>query len=145
MSFVPNLPIPPQITNPQLRQWAEQLREMVSFYLLAVQQQVTDLAAVVDAISPSTGSGNGVTVTVDFSTGADLVRKVVTGQTWVAAGSEIVATISSGPSTRSAEEGIVEGLVCAVENLVVGDGFDLVVHSPNGKAYGQFNIFCVGV
>lgn len=91
------------------------------------------------------GSGNGTTVTVDFSTGKDFVRKTVTGLTWVTTGSEIVATVTGGPASRSVEEGLAEGLVCGIENIVDGDGFDLVVYSPNGPAYGQFNVFCVGV
>ena len=93
----------------------------------------------------SGGSGNGVTVTVDFSTGTDLVRKTVTGETWVTTGSQIVASFTEGPGTRSAEEAAIEGLVCTVENIVDGDGFDLVVHAPNGEAFGEFNVFCVGV
>lgn len=146
MSFVPNLPIPPGINNPQLKLWAEQLRDMVSWYLSNLQNQITDLTAVVDALpSGGSGSGNGVTVTVNFSTGTDLVRKTVTGQTWVTTGSEITATFTEGSGTRTVEEAVVEQLVCGIENIVDGDGFDLVVHSPNGKAYGEFNVFCVGV
>ena len=91
------------------------------------------------------GSGNGTTVTVDFGTGADFVRTTVTGQTWVVAESEIVATLAGGPSSRSAEEGLVEELTFAIENLMDGVGFDLLAYSPNGLAYGQFNVFCVGV
>lgn len=41
MSFVPNLPIPPQITNPQLRLWAEQMQVMTNWYLANLQGQTT--------------------------------------------------------------------------------------------------------
>jgi hypothetical protein len=143
MSFVPNIPPPPQVANPQLKQWIEQLQQMVNWYLSNLQTQLTALTAVVSGLS--TGGGNSVTVAVDFSTGADMVRTTVTGQTWVAADSEIVATLAGGPSSRSVEEGLVEDLTFAIENLVVGTGFDLVTHAPYGKAYGIFNVYCVGV
>lgn len=145
MSFVPNLPLVPQVNNPQLRLWCEQMQIMVNWYLRNLQNQVTDLTAVVDNLPSGGGSGNGTTVTVDFGTGADFVRTTVTGQTWVVAESEIVATLAGGPSSRSAEEGLVEELTFAIENLMDGVGFDLLAYSPNGLAYGQFNVFCVGV
>lgn len=147
MSFdVARLPLTPAVQNPALHLWCEETREKLVFYLSSLQRQIEALQAEIDALpSGGSGGGNGVTVTVDFSTGTDLVRKTVTGQTWVTTGSEITATFTEGPGTRTVEEAVVEQLVCGVENIVDGDGFDLVVHSPNGKAYGEFNVFCVGV
>ncbi len=85
------------------------------------------------------------TVTVDFSTGGTDASTTVTGLTWVTASTKIVATLTDGPSSRTIEDGLIEGLTWGVANIVAGTGFTLYVHSPNGNAVGQFNFYCIGV
>lgn len=53
MSFVPNLPIVPQVNNPQLRLWCEQMQVMVNWYLANLQGQTTTNTTALAAISTS--------------------------------------------------------------------------------------------
>lgn len=53
MSFTPNLPLPPQITNPQLRLWCEQMQVMTSWYLANLQGQTTTNLATLTALAAS--------------------------------------------------------------------------------------------
>lgn len=85
------------------------------------------------------------TVTVDFGSGSTDASVVVTGLTWIKANTRITATLTSGPSTRTIEDGLIEGLTWGIANIVAGTGFTLYVHSPNGNAIGQFNFYCIGV
>lgn len=71
--------------------------------------------------------------------------ETVTGLAWVTANTRVVATLTDGPSGRAIDDGLVEGLICGVANIVAGVGFTLYVHSPSGNAIGQFNFYCIGV
>lgn len=90
------------------------------------------------------GSGNSVTTNVTFTVGDTSGSVTVTGQAWVASGSEVVATIIDHPSGASAEEAISEGAMVAVGNYVVGTGFDVFVNVPDG-GLGPYRVACVGV
>lgn len=85
------------------------------------------------------------TVTVDFGAGGSDASTTVTGLAWVTANTRVVATLTDGPSGRAIDDGLVEGLICGVANIVAGVGFTLYVHSPSGNAIGQFNFYCIGV
>lgn len=94
-------------------------------------------------IAAASGSGNSVTATVDFgSTFSYFASVVVTGQTWVASGSEIVATVLSA-SGKGMEDAVL-GFSASVSDLVAGTGFTLNVYAPN-KAQGTYTFSCVGV
>lgn len=157
MSFVVTYPPVPPTASPEVRAFLESLRQNTLLYLNSLQSAQFTIAAGTNITLTTTGSvttisasgggggGNGVTVTVAFGGGADTITTTVTGQTWVdASTSSITATLTDGPSGRSVEEGMLEELTWGVNNLVDGTGFDLIVHSPNGKAYGSFNFYCVG-
>jgi hypothetical protein len=93
--------------------------------------------------TPSSGSGNSTTVDVTTS-GDSFASTVVTGQTWVASGSEIVATLMDHPSGTSAEEAIAEGVTVGVGAIVAGTGFTVYLNSPDG-GIGPYRVAIVGV
>jgi hypothetical protein len=96
---------------------------------------------------PTASSAPGTTnsTTVDVTTSGDsFASTVVTGQTWVASGSEIVATLMDHPSGTSAEEAIAEGVTVGVGAIVAGTGFTVYLKSPNG-GIGPYRVAIVGV
>jgi len=89
------------------------------------------------------GAGNSVTVTVDFgSSFSHFATVAVTGQAWVAAGSEIVATVLS--ATGKGMEDAVLSFSASVSSLVAATGFTLNVYTPV-KAKGTYTFSCIGV
>lgn len=89
------------------------------------------------------GGGNSVTVTVDFGASfSHFAQTVVTGQAWVASGSEIVATPLA--ATGEDVETALFQFSASVGTLVVGTGFTLSVYSPI-EAKGTYTFSCLGV
>ena len=88
----------------------------------------------------------GVQVTVTFtSTSPDMATTTITGLPWVSSDSVFLASFV-GTSSRSAEEPLIEGLECAVNNIIPGVGFDVVLSSPNpGGSVGDYTVHVVGV
>lgn len=90
-------------------------------------------------------AGGGNSLTVDVTTAGDsFASTTVTGQTWVASGSEIVATIMDHPSGASAEEAMAEGVTVGVGAIVAGTGFTVYLNSPDGGV-GPYRVAVVGV
>lgn len=90
------------------------------------------------------GGGNGVTATVNFGASfTDKATVVVTGQTWVTAGSEIVAQ-PKVPTGVDPDEMRLLAFDWYISDLVVGDGFTLTVYSEP-EARGTYDFFCIGV
>lgn len=95
-------------------------------------------------IPGGSGSGNSVTVTVDFGAGfTDKAQTVVTGQAWVASGSEIIAQVLV-PAGVDPDELRLLDLKVVISDLVVGTGFTVTAYSE-AEAKGTYDIMCVGV
>lgn len=91
------------------------------------------------------GSASGNSTTVDVTTGGDsFASTTVTGQTWVASGTELVATVMDHPSGASAEEAIAEGVTVGVGSIVAGTGFTVYLNAPDG-GIGPYRVAIVGV
>lgn len=89
------------------------------------------------------GGGNSVTVTVDFgSSFTHYAETVVTGQAWVAAGSEISVTPLAASGTQM--EVAILSFQPVVHSLVAGTGFTLGVYTPI-EAKGTYTFSCIGV
>ena len=89
-----------------------------------------------------------VEVILDFAAGAEIASTVVTGQTWVGGGSEIVCAptmISTTDRDEGAEDAVIEGLVVSAHSRVAGTGFTVTGAPRFGNAYGKFAIHCIGV
>lgn len=90
------------------------------------------------------GSGNSVTVACDFGASfTDKAQTVVTGQTWVAAGSEIVAHVLT-PTGVDPDEMRLLDLRPVISDLVAGTGFTLTLYSEP-EAKGSYSVMCIGV
>ena len=91
------------------------------------------------------GGGNSVEVSMALTTDGAFFSTTVTGQAWVAAGSEIVCeplgTVDDGLTPEAVA---IAGLRATAANRVVGTGFDLMVHSPYGLE-GTVRFHCLGV
>lgn len=90
------------------------------------------------------GGGNSVTVSVAFGgTFTDKAQTVVTGQTWVATNSEIVALMKT-PSGVDPDEMYLLDFRPVISDLVAGVGFTLTVYSSS-EATGNYDVMCIGV
>jgi hypothetical protein len=90
------------------------------------------------------GSGNSVSATLDFGSGfTDKAQFVVTGQTWVATDSEIVAHIKT-PTGTDPDEMYLLDMRAVISDLVAGTGFTITIYTE-AEAKGQYNVMCVGV
>lgn len=89
-------------------------------------------------------STRSVIVTLDFGAGDYSTETVVTGQTWVSAGSSIIATIIDYSGNNSAEEAAAEGISVTIGNYVAGTGFTVYASSPFGSV-GKYKVSCLGV
>jgi len=90
------------------------------------------------------GSGNSLTVAVDFGASfTDKAQTVVTGQSWVAVDSEIVAHMACASGTDPDEMRLLNFQVI-ISDLVAGDGFTVTVYSEP-EAKGTYNVMCIGV
>jgi hypothetical protein len=93
--------------------------------------------------APGSGSGNAVSVTVDFgSSFTHFAQTVVTGQAWVTGTSKIVTTVTA--AAGAVEEAALMQFSPTVSDLVVGVGFTLSVYTPV-EAKGTYSFACVGV
>jgi hypothetical protein len=91
------------------------------------------------------GSASGNSLVVDLTTAGDsFTATAVTGQTWVASGTELVATLADHPSGASAEEAAAEGAVVTVGAIVAGTGFTVYLNVPGG-GIGPYRASIVGV
>jgi hypothetical protein len=98
-----------------------------------------------DCVTPGGGGGNSVEVTLALNAGAGFYSTTVTGQAWVASGSEIVCTPFGTTADGLTPEAIAIGaLQVSTSDRVVGTGFNLNVYSPNGLE-GTIRAHCVGV
>lgn len=102
----------------------------------------------VATLSVSSGSGNFVAVTVDFSSsGAFDATKVVTGQAWVTASSIIICSataVGAGTRATDADDVWLENFTANVYARVAGTGFTLKVRPQAGLALGQYVFHCTG-
>ena len=88
--------------------------------------------------------GNAVAVTVAFGGGfTDKAQTVVTGQAWVEAGSNIVASVLC-PAAVDPDEMYLLDLRPTVSDLVAGVGFTVTVYSEP-QASGDYTVNCIGV
>lgn len=75
---------------------------------------------------------------------ATYVTKTVTGQAWVAADSYIECKVLGlTTADHTPEDAILEGVKFEINNIVVGTGFDIIGHAPEGT-YGKYTIKCLG-
>jgi hypothetical protein len=102
-------------------------------------------------IASASGGGGGtysLQVEVNFGpiTGENSNTSVtVTGQSWVATDSVIIANPFAGATDdHSADEVVAEGLTAYIENVVAGVGFDVVAYAPNGT-WGDYFINVIGM
>ncbi len=94
------------------------------------------------AAGASTHTG---TETVDFGSGDYQASIVVTGETWVEAGSVILAQVAAVTTAdHDPEDAALEGLTCYVGAIVAGTGFTIYVNAPAGT-FGEFDINWLGV
>jgi hypothetical protein len=90
------------------------------------------------------GGGNSVAVPVDFGASfTDKAQAVVTGQAWVAAGSEIVAHLLT-PAGADPDEMRLLDMRTVISDIVPGDGFTVTVYSET-EAQGSYTVACIGV
>lgn len=90
------------------------------------------------------GSANSVTTTVDFGASFnDKAQSVVTGQTWVAANTEIVAHIKT-PSGTDPDEMYLINPEVVISDIVPGTGFTVTVYTE-AEAKGTYDVMCIGV
>jgi hypothetical protein len=88
------------------------------------------------------GGGNGVAATVDFGASfTHFAQIVVTGQAWVTAASDIVATPLA--TAGGAEETALLAFSPVISDLVDGVGFTLSVYTPI-EAKGTYTFSCIG-
>lgn len=112
-------------------------------------QRVSDVETRIDVLevapvtASSSGSGNSVTVTVDFGASfTHFAQTVVTGQSWVAVDSEISATPLA--AAGAIEETALMAFSTVISDRVAGDGFTLSVYTPT-EAKGTYTFSCIGV
>lgn len=106
-------------------------------------QDASGTVAFISDITAGSGTASGQDVVVDFgSSFTQYASTVVTGCSWVASGTKIVATLKA--DSGKAVEGAVLSFSCVVSDLVVGTGFTLSVFAPF-KAKGTYTFSCVGV
>lgn len=68
----------------------------------------------------------------------------VTGQTWVTENHYIQCrTMGLSSADHDAEDAIIEGVRFEINNVVVGTGFDIIGHAPEGT-YGKYMVKCIG-
>jgi len=68
----------------------------------------------------------------------------VVGQSWVTANHYIQCRVMGMTSTdHDAEDAILEGVSFEINNIVVGTGFDIIGHAPDGT-YGKYTVKCIG-
>lgn len=92
----------------------------------------------------SGGGGNSVAVAMNFGAAfTDKAQTVVTGQSWVAVGSEIVGQILT-PSGTDPDEMRLLDMRVVISDIVAGDGFTVTIYSET-EAKGSYTVACIGV
>jgi hypothetical protein len=87
-------------------------------------------------VTPTTG----VSVEMDFGTAGTYTVRTVTGQAWVTSTMVFACMVAGDVKTdHDPEDGLLEGLVFTVSDVVAGDGFNLHAYAPNGT-FGKFNV-----
>ncbi len=105
---------------------------------------ITDGGANGPVTIASTAGGNSVTATLAFGASfTDKAQTVVTGQTWVAAGSEIVAQVMTPSGTDPDEMRLLE-FEPVISDFVAGTGFTVTLYSEP-EARGDYSVMCIGV
>lgn len=90
------------------------------------------------------GGGNSVTATLAFGASfTDKAQTVVSGETWVASDSEIIAQVLT-PSGTDPDEMRLLDFKPVISDLVVGDGFTVTLYSEP-EAKGDYSVMCIGV
>lgn len=98
----------------------------------------------IETLSAPSGGGNSVTVTLPFGASfTDKAQTVVTGQTWVAADSEIVPQVLT-PSGVDPDEMRLLDFKAVISDLVAGTGFTVTLYSEP-EAKGDYSVMCIGV
>lgn len=93
--------------------------------------------------APESNSGNSVLVPVDFGVDfSDKAQTVVTGQAWVTANSNIVATVRC-PAGTDPDEMYLIGFNVVISDIVPGSGFTVTVYTSN-EARGAYDVMCIG-
>lgn len=96
--------------------------------------------AKLDGITPAIS----VTATCDFGAlFTDKAKTVVTGQTWVTAGSEIVASVRT-PASVDPDEMYLLDIKPVISDLVAGVGFTVTLYSQP-EAKGSYDVMCIGI
>lgn len=91
-------------------------------------------------------SVSGTIVEVDFGTsGLDTYTEtIVTGQTWLDSNVKLVACLyGENSGDRSIEDGVIEGIVVSVSNIIENVGFTVSAYAPEG-AGGIYKIQVIG-
>jgi hypothetical protein len=89
------------------------------------------------------GSGNAVTVPVDFGASfTDKAQIVVTGLTWVTPTTRIVADVMT-PTGTDPDEMYLLDFQPVISDRVAGVGFTLTVYSQP-EARGVYDVSCIG-
>lgn len=92
----------------------------------------------------SGGGGDSVTSVLAFGVSfTDKAQTIVTGQTWVAADSEIVAQVLT-PAGVDPDEMRLLDFKPVISDLVAGDGFTVTLYSEP-EAKGDYSVMCIGV
>jgi len=103
-----------------------------------------DSAALLAAILSSGVASNSVTVTCDFGESfTDKAKTVVTGQAWVTADSEIVASVLT-PANVDPDEMYLLDIKPVISDLVAGVGFTVTLYSQP-EAAGDYDVMCIGI
>lgn len=103
-----------------------------------------DSAALLAAILSSGAASNSVTVACDFGASfTDKAQTVVTGQAWVAANSEIVASVRT-PGSVDPDEMYLLDIKPVISDLVAGVGFTVTLYSQP-EATGSYDVMCIGI
>jgi hypothetical protein len=90
------------------------------------------------------GSGNSITTIVSFGASfTDSASTVVTGQSWVAVGSEITAQVVCDSGVDPLEIALLDFKI-VISNLVAGVGFTVTLYSMP-QARGDYSVMCIGV
>ncbi len=101
-------------------------------------------AAQATADAALAAAAKSVAVTVDFGASfTDKAQTVVTGQAWVAAGSEIIGQVLAPAGTDPDEMRLLEVRV-VISDIVAGVGFTVTAYSET-EAQGVYTVACIGV
>lgn len=136
----------PSTTELAMSQFEDAGIEELKATVYALADEVRSLPPVVQLpqVAATGGGGNSVAVSVDFGASfTDKAQTVVTGQAWVATGSEIVAQVLTTSGTDPDEMRLLDMRV-VISDIVAGNGFTVTVYSET-EARGVYTVACIGV